>query len=300
MTKRRKAKRRPEKGPPPKGRHAGAGPSEPRGRLRQRLATAALVAAVVCLVGVSVFFKLSGSGQPSEEPSEELTAVIVDELSLTAPNSTFVQEATDILEQAGYTVDYFGGGEATVEFYRELPKRGHDFVIFRTHAARLRDEQKAMTDDAGLFTSDLYDKTRYVEEQRADRLRPSYYLEDPEGSAYFGITPKFVESSMKGTFDDAMVIIMGCDGLRSDRLAEAFVGRGAQAVVSWDGLVSSTHTDAATEYLLRRLVEDRLPVGAAVAQTMAEIGPDPVERSKLLFYPRESLAGGPREAYLAR
>jgi hypothetical protein len=99
--------------------------------------------------------------------------------------------------------------------------------------------------------------------------------------------PGFIKSSMQGDFADTTIVIMGCDGLKSDTVAEAFVEKGAKAVVAWDGLVSSGHTDAATERLLQHLLIDGLTLPEAVAQTMAELGPDPSYDSVLRLYPSE-------------
>ena len=33
-----------------------------------------------------------------------------------------------------------------------------------------------------------------------------------------GIMPGFIEKSMKGRFDKTLIIMMGCDGLRSNQL----------------------------------------------------------------------------------
>ncbi len=41
----------------------------------------------------------------SAEP--KLTAVIVDQLSLTAPNPAFAESTTEMLEEAGYSVAYY-------------------------------------------------------------------------------------------------------------------------------------------------------------------------------------------------
>ena len=79
--------------------------------------------------------------------------------------------------------------------------------------------------------------------------------------------------------------MMGCDGLTMDATAKAFVDKGAKAVVGWSGRVSASHTDAATEQLLGHLLMERLPTGDAVAQTMAEVGPDPTYGSTLRLYP---------------
>jgi hypothetical protein len=89
---------------------------------------------------------------------------------------------------------------------------------------------------------------------------------------------------MPGDFDGATVIMMGCGGLYTGRTAEAFMQRGAGAVVGWDNLVSAVHTDLATERLLEKLLVDGLPIDAALAQTMAEVGRDPAYQSTLLKY----------------
>jgi len=81
--------------------------------------------------------------------------------------------------------------------------------------------------------------------------------------------------------------MMGCDGLATETIAEALVERGAKAVVSWNGLVSAEHTDAAAEQLLRYLVTEKLTLGEAVEKTAADVGPDPVYGSVLRLYPPE-------------
>ena len=109
-------------------------------------------------------------------------------------------------------------------------------------------------------------------------------------SYFFAIRERFVESEMKGKFDGATVIIMGCDGLRSNEMAKAFVSRGASAVIGWNTSVSGPRTDEATERLLQHLVTDRLDVQQAVASTMREVGPDAENGSILQVYPPEAAA----------
>ncbi|MCH7810074.1 MAG: hypothetical protein IH863_05800, partial [Chloroflexi bacterium] len=102
-----------------------------------------------------------------------------------------------------------------------------------------------------------------------------------ESDPLFSIGPAFVDNFMQGDFGGALVVMMGCDGLRSQRMAEAFLDRGASAFVSWTKPISASHTDMATEALLQRLLIDELPVEEAVAQTAAEVGPDPVYEGEL-------------------
>lgn len=288
MDRKSKAKRRSKKRAPSKTEDA-AGRAK-GGGLRDKIAVLVAVAILLPIVVFTIltFFRSDESEQQSAlptvaGPAAAPRAAIVDQLSLTQPNPTFVETTTDLLEQAGYTVDYYPGEEVTVEFYRYLPTWGHDLIIFRVHSAQGREDGQ-LADWVTLFTADSYDATWYVSEQAQHRLSRVSYQE--YGPKYFGIMPGFIKSTMEADFPDTTMIIMGCDGLRSDKIAEAFVERGAKAVVAWDGLVSSTHTDTATERLLQHLVTEELPLKEAIAQTMAEVGPDPVyDSTTLLLYP---------------
>ncbi len=291
MSRERKAKRRSRKRARPEAQEGAPDRARRNGGLRDKIVV--LVAAAI-LIPVAVFTLLNfyRSDGPDRQPPAPTTAdsaagpraAIVDHLGLTQPNPAFAETAAELLEQAGYAVDYYPGEEATVEFYRYLPTWGHDLIILRVHSAQGRVGDRP-ADWVTLFTSDSYDKTWYRKELQKQRLsRVSYYKDGPQ---YFGIMPAFIKSSMKGDFPDTTIIIMGCDGLKSDTIAEAFVQKGAKAVVAWDGLVSSEHTDAATERLLQHLLTDKLPLQAAVTQTMTEVGPDPSYDSVLRLYPSQ-------------
>jgi hypothetical protein len=263
------------------------------GYLRDGIAILIAAAIIAPLVVFSVLtFYRSDSGREAPTPpvadsTGRPRAAIVDHLSLTEPNPAFVEAATNLLEQAGYAVDYFPGEEVTVEFYRQLPTWGHELIILRVHSAQGRvGDQPANW--VTLFTVDPYDSTAYRSEQTKRRLSKVSYFKG--GPAYFGVMPSFIKSSAKGDFQGATIIIMGCDGLATDSMAEALVEKGAKAVVAWDGLVSSEHTDAATERLLQHLLIDGLTLQEAVNQTMVEVGPDPSNESVLRLYPPEEPA----------
>lgn len=256
------------------------------GRVRQSfgvlaLAVVALVSAA--LVGGLLFHNAASDGGA---PSGPKTAAIVDQLSLSFPNSSFVETATRVLEQAGYIVDYYPGEEVTVEFYRNLPTHGYDMILMRVHSGLARDDGKS-TDYVSLFTgepfSDTFSDERNYDDAEAGRLARARQFEG--GPEYFAIVPDFIESSMRGVFDDTTIILMGCDGLKTPAAAETFVRKGVKAVVGWSDSVSASHTDAATERLLQHLLVDEIPTAQAVAQTMAEVGPDPEYESTLLTYP---------------
>jgi hypothetical protein len=96
---------------------------------------------------------------------------------------------------------------------------------------------------------------------------------------------------MYGSFENTIVILMGCNGLRYNKTAEAFLNKGAKACIGWNGLVSARHTDCATEYLIQCLVANRWTVKAAVDATMQEVGPELAYESQqgyktvLKYYP---------------
>ena len=245
----------------------------------------AAVAVPIALVLGLVVLSQSGaqSGEPATDvPSTGPRAAIVDQLELTQPNPAFADTVTDMLEQAGYAVDYYPGEKVTVEFYRSFPAQPYELVIFRVHSALGREDGRP-ADWVTLFTADSYRDTWYVDEQEKRRLSKVSYYEG--GPPYFGIMPGFVRSSMKGNLQDSTVLLMGCDGLATETIAKALVEKGAIGVVSWDGLVTGDHTDAAAEQLLRHLVTEGLPLPEAVEKTAAEVGPDPTYGSDLRLYP---------------
>ena len=268
MSRRKRTKRPKQRRPQGRGSPRGAR------RLLAPLALVALVLSASALAGVLV---LGGGGPSAPRPN---TAVIVDQLSLTAPNPGFVESATNTLEKAGYTVDYYPGEAVTVDFYRDLQTRGYKLIVFRAHSSQIRGEWRGkFYDETVFFTSETYDRTQHVEEQTEFRLGQVYAREG--GPRYFGVGAGFVRSSMRGNFDGSTVIMMGCNGLATDTTARAFLGRGAEAVISWDSDVSAAHTDAATERVLELLLLDGLTPEDAVAQTAAAVGADPYFEAEL-------------------
>ena len=261
----------------------------PRSWPGQRLTILAVVAAFAIAL-IAGYFLLSALDQGSEVPS----AVIVDQLSVGVPEPPFARSVTDQLEAAGYTVDYYPGEEVTVDFYRQLPTLGYDLILLRAHSGLIQGGERE--GEAFLFTSEPYNNQKHTEDLSEQRLLSATYSRDSLSSElsdiprFFGIVPDFIKSSMTGTFDGATIVLMGCNGLTSSTMAAAFVERGAKAIVSWDDLVTGDHTDAATDRLLELLLQGGLPLGEAVAQTAAEVGPDPWYGSELRFYPLEQAA----------
>ncbi len=252
------------------------------GRVGLRGALALLVALTIFAVSLAggLLYAASGGDDGSSGPK---TAVIVDQLSLTQPNPDFVSSARSLLSKAGYLTDYFPGEQVTVHFYRTLPQRGYALILLRAHAGittevDLTSGERTETEYVSLFTGEPYSEGKYQDEQ-LNRLGTAVYYEGAD--PLFGIGPRFVEESMQGRFDDTVIVMMGCDGLRSQRTAQSFLDKGASSFVSWSQPVSASHTDAATQRLLEHLLLEGLTTADAVGRTAAEIGPDPLFEGEL-------------------
>ncbi|MCJ7669771.1 MAG: hypothetical protein MUO61_04550 [Dehalococcoidia bacterium] len=246
-----------------------------------------LAAIPISLAAVLISLNFFWSSEP-----EVNKAAIVDQGSLSpvgGPNPVFIETATNILEEAGYTVDYYPGEEVTVEFYKNLPTHNYDIIILRVHSSTVTALKGNEIAEAPicLFTSEDYSRTRYVKEQLSGQLAIARYFV-PETLCYFGIKPAFVTISMNGKFQNTTVLMMGCEGLENNSMAEAFIEKGATAYISWSQSVSDNYADQATIYLLQHLLTGNQTIEQAVENTMEEIGPDPPYNSLLIYYPISS------------
>jgi len=253
----------------------------------RRIATAIFLVFILLIVIFSSYFTYNFLNQPQNQTtnssSSQLKVAIVDHLSLTMPNQTFIQTATNTLKQEGYTVDYYPSENITVEFYRNLPTHGYGLIILRVHSTT------GGYPCVALFTSEPYSKSKYLYEVLTDKVVPvAYSPEDADrGECYFGITQSFVESSMKGRFANTIVIMIGCEGLNNTRMARAFVQKGAKVYIGWSASVSASHTDTATTQLLQHFLIEKLTLKQSVQETFKEVGFDPAYKSLLIYYPLE-------------
>lgn len=259
----------------------------------RKIAKAIFITLILLIIILSGYFGYSylnqSQNQTLNQESSQPKAAIVDQLSLTFPNRTFIETATNILKQAGYIVDYFPGEKVTVDFYRNLPLHGYKIIILRVHSTATNPDMSE--GPVTLFTSEPYSQTKYVYEQLTDQLvKVAYSNEGAKKEIfYFGINPPFVTSSMRGKFQNAMVIMMGCEGLDNTLMAQAFIQKGASVYISWNKGVTASHTDSATTHLLQHFVIEKMTVKQAIQETYKELGADPLYKSLLMAYPLEAL-----------
>lgn len=232
----------------------------------------AAVAAIALLIPTAVFL-YSNLGQPAQTK-----AAIIDQLSTFHSNQTFKQAVEQILLENFDTVDYFS--EATVELYEKLPLKGYKLIVWRTHSAL--DEPKKWV---AIATSEKYSPDKYTHEVEAGQITLCNLTlaDNTAGGFYFGITPRFIRERIQGKFSETVIVLLSCNGLRYSEPADAFVDKGAKAVISWSFWVDPVHNDNAGTLLLRLLIKENMTIKKAVEA----VPPDESYEipSKLEYYP---------------
>lgn len=246
-----------------------------KGRKSKKNLVYGIIIVALILMGIAIYSYLNQSNSPPSPPDQlPSEAAIVDHLSFReeTKNETFKNSSIGILETAGFNVAYYPGESVNVDFYRNLFSHNYGLIVLRVHSAMIGD-----TEDLGLFTSELLNESKYdnpgapyYDDVVNNRIVKAYFPEDPD-TEYFAVAPKFIEKY--GSFQNATIIIMGCDGLKYNSTAEAFRIKGAKVCIGWDGLVSTRHTDQATTCLLQHLTQGNT-VDEAVEKTMEEVGPE--------------------------
>ncbi len=238
-----------------------------------------------------------------------LKAAIVDQLGLYSPDSDFTERAKDMMRTAGLSIDVYSPERVTVNLYASLPAHGYRLIVFRVHAG-VNEEMQGHP--VGLFTTESYSQFKYQQEQLNDLVGSAQAFNCTE--TVFAVTPKFIRDKSIVNYDSTIVILMGCFGLYSQDLPQAFIDRGASMIVGWNGLVDLEHTDKATLTLLRLMLLQKMNVEQAVTLTMNDVGADssgsilvylPLEKGSFSFFEFSELLQADRcrsvlDVYLAR
>jgi hypothetical protein len=240
------------------------------------------VAAVIIIILIPAVFSLQfyfgGQGSPK--------AAIIDQLgsskladTIRDENQTFLEEAKQLLYRRFSIVDFYSDN-ATVEQYKRLASTGYKLIVWRAHSAL-----DLNSTYVAISTTDKYGSINYDQYLENGQLTLCNITGDQ--TLYFGITPKFIEEIMTGRFQDTVVVLMSCNGLKQGYLktAQAFEAKGAKVFISWDGWVSTSDNDYGTSLLLQYLINENDTVNAAVSKILPlnspEFGP-----AKLQYYPQ--------------
>jgi hypothetical protein len=236
----------------------------------------------LCLIGLSL-----GAGMwltngylwrmPASGANSIHRAALIDELTLTYSDPYFIDNVTESLQSAGYSVDYYPPAQVTVDLFRNLPSRDYGLIIIRSHTAS----------SAGIITAEQYSQNKYVYEQLTNQLVQG--IVPPSAQTYFAIEAGFVGSEMQGRFPDSTVILMGCGGLQGKpQLANAFIDKGAKFFVGWTDAVTASQTDIADTILISEIARG-LPLSQAVQ--MAAHYPDTQYNSHLSYLSWDQVSG---------
>jgi hypothetical protein len=189
----------------------------------------------------------------------------------------FTKSCIELFESASFKVDVIKDHDVSVSQIKKISGE-YRIVVFRVHSSVYHGR-------VWFFTGEEYSQGRYVLEQLVDEIHPA---RPTLGSEFlFAVGAEFVLHFLEGRFDETLIVVMGCDGLRSHDLAKAFLDAGASAYVSWDGPVSLEHTDKATLVMLKGLLTEEMCLRDAIVYSMELVGPDPSYSSLLCFFPEE-------------
>ena len=230
-------------------------------------------------------FNILGCSNPTANSTAGEKAAIIDQLHARHPNQGFIDQATQYLEDYGFHVDVYSDVDVTVDLLRSLPTYGYKLIIFRTHSGLLGVDPK-VTNRTWLFTSEPYSKFRYLTEQLTDQL--TYARISDDSPWVFAVSAKFFAESTEKPFDKTAIIMMGCDCLHFDDLAQAFIQRGASTYLAWNVSVGINYVDDAVTALIEKLCSQELTIAEAVVETMKQEGADPKHGARLNYYPPRS------------
>ncbi len=201
--------------------------------------------------------------------TDNKSAIIIDPIN----SDEFKRQSIELLSSNGYEVEYVSGGNVTVEYLKNIPS--HDLYIFRVHST-------CVSNRTWIFTGEKYRTNSYPILQLTDlihKAKPSR-----ESDYLFAVSPEFIQRFNEDGFKDGVVLMMGCDGLSKNDLAEAFCTEGASIYVSWDGNVCLEHTDQAFLALLESMCLRETTIMGAIQYAQTHVGRDPVYYSSLNYY----------------
>jgi len=212
-------------------------------------------------------------------PTVQRSIALIDQLGSAQANPAFADNLSSAAKNAGYSFDYYPTGAASVDFFVNLPDRGYQIIILRTHGTGL-----VASDPSAIVTSDQYSSSQHVTDQLTDRVTSV----DVHGTRFFALEPSFVSDVMCGRFSGTLVLAMFCAGTQYLSLARAFVDKGAGAYIGWNGVVTISHADQTFEALVSLLVEGK-PVDKSIQDVTTTVGPDPLHGATLQIYSQRSL-----------
>jgi len=176
-------------------------------------------------------------------------------------DQSFINSTMNLLSSRFAQVDYYSDN-ATVENYKRLSSLGYRIIIWRAHSAI---DNKS--NYIAISTTETYGSANYNQYLSNGQLTVCQIVGDSK--EYIGITPKFIQEIMTGRFEDTVIILMSCNGLKADyySTAQALVAKGAKVIVSWGGWIEKPDNDQGITIFLQHLLGQNSTIEEAVTNT---------------------------------
>jgi hypothetical protein len=247
----------------------------PRTR-RLRNALIIVVSGIVILSACALWANWPSKSQVTQNGANANVprAAILDGLYDTAPNVTWTETMVQYLSNAGYTVDVYRGINVTIDLLRNVG--GYKILILRLHSATVP-ENKFLY----VFSGEKYTESKYVEEQLARAVTRGFTFNESE-PPYFALNSIFIGTNNPVGLNGTTLIMMGCNGTADQYTIQRFLQEGVEAYISWDGYVTSQHSDEVMLRLIKAMCLDGLSSKAAAEKVNKELGPDPYYESHLI------------------
>lgn len=216
-----------------------------------------------------------GNPQRPASQSSVKRVALVDGLSSLYPHPQFVSGIRRIMNETGYSFDYFSEGAATLDFFFNLPSQGYSIIILRVEGVNIRVGDAS---PVAFATSDQYGSQRV-----SDQVRNDLGVIEANGRTYFAMTPKAISQLMCGRFSGTTVLVMACNSLSDSSLAQAFIEKGAKSFIGWNGSITIVHDDRVFT-AVAGLLTLGVQASSAVRYASNLFGPDPIWGGTLSSY----------------
>jgi len=232
---------------------------------------------ILALFLIAVFWQASINASVKADRVAPHGVALIDELSITDPNPSFISNFNRTVHQAGYWLDYYPPNDVSVGLFWALPALGYDVVVIRAHSTGW-----LPGDPISIITGQQYNTWDFQREQTTRMLYRSAIEQNKP--AYFAVSSKFITQESSGNFPGSIVINMGCTGLINTPMASAFISKGAKAYVGWYGPILPYQTDTATLALTQSLFLNHTSLAKAVSQASSLVGEAPTYQYNGLTY----------------
>ncbi len=189
-------------------------------------------------------------------------ALIYDSLAREYPNRRAIEYIIKLLVEAGYRVDYYCGGNATLDPLYNLGE--YELVIIRAHGGFNYNPRIGWPIGEYIYTGIYYSEAvklygkDYMENLYRGYYvtvgvipRPGYTID--QLPKYVVVSPLFFKDFIDSMKRDSIIIYTGCWGLDTDTLARIFLEKGAYAYVSFKGNVTWVFSDQVLEALVEKI-----------------------------------------------